>query len=71
MKHAYETGMKITFEPRSRTVMVKFRGRLTVLPGQFGSEGEAVSAGETFCRQCGWRPAPVRAAPTGAFRSAW
>lgn len=71
MNKNYETGMKVSFDPSSRTAIVKFRGRLTVLPGQFGTEAEAISAGESFCRQHGWRPQPPRPAPRVTVRSAW
>lgn len=70
-RHAYETGMRITFEPRSGRVAVRFRGRLTVLPGTFGTEAEAMHAGETYCRQRGWRPGPPRPVPPAILRSAW
>lgn len=70
-KPVYETGMRITFEPRSGSVMVRFRGRLTVLAGVFGTEDEAVDAGETFCRDRGWRPGPLRPVPSVTLRSAW
>ena len=62
----YETGMKVTYEPRSRTVIISFRGRLMVLPGRYATEGEGVSAGESYCRLQGWRPAISK-----AFRAAW
>lgn len=76
MTEGYEAGMKITFEARSRLVMVRFRGRLVLLPGRYGREDEAVDAGEAFCRQQGWRPGPARPipaqpAPAACFRSAW
>ena len=71
LKRLYEAGMRITFEPRSGSVVVRFRGRVTVLPGVFGSEDQAVDAGETFCRQHGWRPTPLRAAPAVVLRTAW
>lgn len=63
----YENGMKISYEPRSQTVIVSFRGRLQVLPGRYASESEGVSAGESFCRVRGWRPDQ----PMAALRSAW
>jgi hypothetical protein len=71
MNKGYETGMKITFEPRSQTAIVSFRGRLTVLPGRFATEDAAVAAGETFCRQHGWRPVRQRPAQRVMLRSAW
>jgi hypothetical protein len=63
----YETGMKVTYEPRSQTVIVAFRGRLQVLPGRYPSESEGLTAGESFCRVRGWRPERQ----TPSLRSAW
>lgn len=71
MTKGYETGMKITYEPRSKTVMVNFRGRVTMLPDVFGTESEAVNAAESYCRQQGWRPVAPRTAPKVVLRSAW
>ncbi|MBX7200112.1 MAG: hypothetical protein K1X51_12155 [Rhodospirillaceae bacterium] len=71
LTRTYETGMQITFEPRSGAVVVRFRGRLTILPGPFSSDREAIDAGEAHCRQCGWRPGPPRPMPTVTLRSAW
>tara|TARA_R110000868_G_scaffold50530_3_gene161395 strand:- start:427 stop:654 length:228 start_codon:yes stop_codon:yes gene_type:complete len=53
-KKNYERGMKITFDQKARSVMVSFRGRVTVLPGPFATEGEAVRAGEGLCKTNGW-----------------
>jgi hypothetical protein len=71
MSNGYEPGMKVTYAPHTRTVVVNFRGRVTVLPGTYDTEGEGVRAGEGFCRQQGWRPAPPRPASRAPFRSAW
>lgn len=70
-KSTYETGMRITFEPRSGSVFVWFRGRLAVLPGAFDTEDEALAAGETYCARLGWRPGPPRHVPRVQLRSAW
>ena len=71
MDKGYETGMKVTFEPRSKAVIVNFRGRVTMLPETYASEAEALLAGEAFCRRNGWRPAPPRLGPPAKLRSAW
>jgi hypothetical protein len=63
----YETGMKITYEPRSKTVIVAFRGRLQVLSGPYENESEALAAGEAYCRLKGWSPAEAKA----KLRTAW
>ena len=55
----YETGMRITFDPRAKSVAVAFRGRVTVLAGPFDSETAAVAAGEAFCVKQGWVKQPV------------
>ena len=65
--NGYEFGMKVTYEPRSQTVIVAFRGRIQVLPGRYASESEGLSAGESFCRVQGWQPQE----PPGSVRSAW
>ena len=67
MTKGYETGMKVTYEPRSQTVIVAFRGRLQVLPGRHACESEALNAGESYCRSLGWRPQKQ----TASLRSAW
>jgi hypothetical protein len=53
---SYEAGMKITYDATSKRVVIAFRGRITVLPGTYESEGEAIGAGELFCRRQGWVP---------------
>jgi hypothetical protein len=67
MTSGYENGMQVTYEPRSQTVIVAFRGRLQVLPGRYVSESDGLAAGESFCRLQGWHP---RKGPA-ALRSAW
>ncbi len=59
----YEPGMRITFDARSKTAAVAFRGRVITLPDQFTSEHEAVSAAENYCRKHGWVDKPVPAIP--------
>jgi hypothetical protein len=71
MNAGYETGMKIMYEPQSRAVVISFRGRIRVLPGRFGSEAEGITAGESYCRLNGWRPAMVQSIGNVIFRSAW
>lgn len=63
--------MRITFEPRSGSVIVWFRGRLAVLPGPFGTEDQALDAGEAYCARLGWRPGRPRPVPSVLLRSAW
>jgi hypothetical protein len=57
VKPIYEPGMKITYEPRSKRVVVAFRGRITILPESCETELQAVAAGESHCRRAGWNPA--------------
>jgi hypothetical protein len=52
----YEPGMRIDFDPVSRTATVAFRGRVKTLSGLFASEEQARRAGETYCRVLGWNP---------------
>lgn len=57
MKRSYEPGMKISYDPSSKRVVVAFRGRITVLPDTFDSEALGTEAGEFHCRSHGWSPA--------------
>jgi hypothetical protein len=50
----YEAGMRISFDAKTKNVSVAFRGKLTILPGPFPAEKEAIRAGEDFCRKHGW-----------------
>lgn len=66
----YEPGMKIEYDPVTHRVVIAFRGRISVLPGSVETKDEAISAGERFCRQNGWKPEDSR--KTGSkLRSAW
>ena len=56
MNSTYETGMKVNYDSTSKRVVIAFRGRITVLPGNYATEDEAVKAGELFCRTHGWVP---------------
>jgi hypothetical protein len=56
MKPTYEAGMKITYDATSKRVVVAFRGRISVLPGNYESETDGIKAGELYCRQHGWVP---------------
>jgi len=70
MKNVYEPGMKITYDPVSRRVVVSFRGRITVLPVFCRTEAEAIVAGEAHCRTQGWVPT-TQSGKANAFRSLW
>jgi hypothetical protein len=63
--------MKVMYAPHARTVIVNFRGQVTVLPGTYDTEGDALRVGEAFCHQQGWRPTPPRPTPRVILRSAW
>ena len=56
VKSTYETGMKVTYDPTSKRVVVAFRGRIIVLPGTYDSASTGISAGESRCRELGWNP---------------
>ena len=68
-KPEYETGMKVFFDPQSQRVVVSFRGRITVLPGTYENEADAVKAGEHHCRQNGWIPEKDKSG--AGVRRAW
>lgn len=69
MKHTYEPGMKVRFEPRSKRVVVSFRGKITVLPEPYETEDQAVAAGESHCRRAGWNPGHAAADGRQLIRS--
>jgi len=50
----YETGMRVVFDEKSKTVSVAFRGRRHELEGPFESVHEGIKAGENYCRKLGW-----------------
>lgn len=56
VKRSYEPGMKVSYDPASKRVVVAFRGKITVLPGTFETEIEGTEAGEVHCRLHGWQP---------------
>lgn len=56
VKKPYEPGMKVTYDPASRRVVVAFRGRITVLPETYETEAQGTAAGESHCRSHGWNP---------------
>jgi hypothetical protein len=64
-KPPYEPGMKIRFDRESGQVTVTFRGRITVLPGNFTDEAMAVRAGERHCQSLGWGSIPNAGARGG------
>jgi len=53
--------MRISYDSKSKRVTVTFRGRVSVLTGEYETEREAVKAGEDYCRRNGWndKPAPT------------
>lgn len=65
----YEPGMKIKYDPRSKRVVVAFRGRITVLPGEHDTEALGIAAGEAHCRTHGWDPSPNQHAGHRRVRS--
>jgi hypothetical protein len=69
MKSNYEPGMKVTYDPVSKRVVISFRGRITVLPEDCASEPEAIMAGEQHCRKLGW--SPEKGAIRRSVRSLW
>ncbi len=71
MKPTYEPGMKVTYEPRSKRVVVAFRGRITVLPDPCETEAQAVAAGEAYCRRAGWNPADPAMDGQKLLRGRW
>lgn len=69
MARGYETGMKVTYDPHTRRVVIAFRGRIVVLPELFDSEADGIAEGETYCRRHGWMPA--EASRARKLHSAW
>ncbi|MGV1794354.1 MULTISPECIES: hypothetical protein [unclassified Rhizobium] len=51
----YEDGMTVFYDPVSKTVIVAFRGKTTILKGPFESLRAGVAAGEDLCAELGWR----------------
>lgn len=70
MKRGYEPGMKITYDPKSKRVVVAFRGRITVLPDLFENEELAIAGGEHHCRLLGWN-AQDKETSKRKLRSLW
>lgn len=62
--------MKVSYDPRSRRVVVAFRGRIVVLPEHADDETKAIAAGEAYCREHGWSPSD-RKGGARKVRSAW
>ena len=52
---SYEDGMSVFYDPVSKTVIVIFRGKTTILEGPFESARSGVAAGEDLCARLGWR----------------
>jgi len=50
----YESEMTIIYDLITRTCVVSFRGKMTILKGPFASQENAIAAGEEFCRENGW-----------------
>jgi len=69
VKRAYEPGMKVTYDPSSKRVIVAFRGRITVLQEAFETEAQGVAGGELHCRALGWTPNEAAATEKSRFRA--
>lgn len=69
MKRTYEPGMKVSYDPTSKRVIVAFRGRITVLPGTYESETLAVEGAEAHCRLLGWKPNGAVGSETRSLRT--
>jgi hypothetical protein len=50
----YETGMRVVYDEKSKTVAIVFRGRRHELEGPFATASEGTKAGEDYCRRLGW-----------------
>jgi len=50
----YETGMRVVYDEKSKTVAIVFRCRRHELEGPFGTASEGTKAGEDYCRRHGW-----------------
>lgn len=50
----YETGMRVVYDEKSKTVAIVFRGRRHELKGPFSTASEGNKAGEDYCRRLGW-----------------
>lgn len=66
VKPSYEHGMKITYDPGTKRVVLAFRGRITVLPDVYETEALGAAAAELYCRSHGWKP--TEQGSTGAKR---
>ena len=51
----YENGMESLWDPIAKTIVVVFRGRMHVLPGEFADRTAGLLAGEEYCRKRGWK----------------
>ncbi len=70
MTRAYETGMRVTYDLKSKRVIVGFRGRIVVLPDFAENEAAAIAAGEAYCRAHGWIPSEMKKSER-TLRTAW
>lgn len=50
----YEPNMRVVYHVLSKSVLVTFRGEITML-GPFVDRDEAVEAAEDYCRERGWK----------------
>jgi hypothetical protein len=50
----HEPGMNIQYDQNTKRVVVVFRGVRAELPQRYETAGEAIRAGEEYCRQRGW-----------------
>lgn len=69
MKSSYEPGMKISYDPGTKRVVVAFRGRITVLPDTQETEAAAITAGERHCQKLGWVSSDTDSIRKKHFRS--
>jgi len=59
--------MQVIWDVVTRTVVVIFRGEVTMPPERFTSRWEAIAAGEQVCRNLGWET-DDEAEPTAPLR---
>ena len=55
----YESGMQVMFDIFTKSAVVVFRDKTTILPGPFAHTQDAIAAGEAHCRAAGWIDVPT------------
>lgn len=50
----YEEDMTVFYDPVSKSVVVVFRGKTTLLAGPFPDQRSGIAAGERLCEELGW-----------------